>query len=1319
MGLATALFTIFGVSVTVGGALMFAASIALQAYMSSKMRARQKAAAEARKGFELISEGVVSVVPLVYGRCKIGGARVFMDTSSNFVHADTGCDKQFNIGLAPRAASTKRVIVSPPTKWSDAVYETVYIPASDGGFLGKFLSGRKNEYLFVQQVLCLGPINAVHDLAIEERSIKDMSLASGTIDKPKAAFRADIYYDGGTACPLATANFSHRSTAEFPDVAYMTYAVRLDRDDPQFRGVPAVQSMIEGRKVRTIDSSNVLSVSRIYTANPAYCLLDYLLDDKVGAALDVSEIDLESFRAAALVCDTQVLAGASVGGPIWQPTDGARVITSRNIPLYELNMALDTSKPIRENIEAILTCMGDARLVWSRGQYKLLMQYPASNAAVVVAGELSDDDLVLEKDINVTWPSTSERLNHATIRYHDEANWFREASASWPPKEAGVFARGIGGRSYSIPGKNWEKNAGDAPDLLRKCAVWDTIRASAGMVWKVFIRAPGTYTFKYAVDDYVSGTFNGSAFTGSWNTLYTKTYTLSANSVVTIVANVADTGGEKGFAATLTSPSGTEVWNTRSPSYTEMQVINQTSTVYDTFMSEDNDVPLESDVFSDGITDYYHALAKAEELVRTSRSAFIIEFSYFLKDKFFEPGDFIRLNSEYLGMGSLLVRVSEVSVSDNLVVNIKGTRFDYTQLAWNVTDNVSGGAAPIWGTPLPTPENVTYSTAPITVSNSSGHLDWDDANDARVTAYRIYCNPEGELTGGGYLKFIQIGRTTTNSFDLPLLNYGAAIFGVRAETVTGSLSEMGMSDATLLSRGAVPPTPVSLSAVKEGNGLRLTWGKPTLRADGSVYVDHLATNIWRGTSSTFASATQLTQTTGTSYLDQARVFEPVYYWVQFLSTTTMVGSVSAAAGPYDFPVIVSDIDVLAAPPLAPLNLSATAGLTFISLTWDNPVYTHSGGHKATRLYGAEWVDDVTAPSIGDMDLIAEVTYPLFFFNTPIGTKWSFIAREVSQAGGLSTLYAGPVVAQTGKIGNTDLGPDIILAANIADGAVTVGKLGDGSVSTAKLANNAVEAGKIADGAVLVDKLAADAVTSDKIAANAIIAGKIASGAITTEKLDAEAVTAAKIVAGAVTSDKIAANAIVAGKIAAGAITAEKLDAGSVTANKLAAGAIVVGTAAIQAGAISSAMIGNAAIQSAHISNLSVETLKIAGEAVTQLGVVNGPTISVSSSTGDAEVAQMFFKMTSDGSGLTFILTFNAFTNSGTAYIYAKIVTIFGTIQTRRFYITTNNNSYTLVALKQGAYYYDMTIGYSAIIQHISGNAVTVDSPQLLTIGSQR
>jgi len=109
----------------------------------------------------------------------------------------------------------------------------------------------------------------------------------------------------------------------------------------------------------------------------------------------------------------------------------------------------------------------------------------------------------------------------------------------------------------------------------------------------------------------------------------------------------------------------------------------------------------------------------------------------------------------------------------------------------------------------------------------------------------------------------------------------------------------------------------------------------------------------------------------------------------------------------------------------------------------------------------------------------------------------------------------------------------ILNAQIADNAVTEGKIVNSAIISAKLADSAVTSGKLANLAV----------TSDKLVDNAVISAKLADLAVTSGKLVDNAVTSAKLVDNAVVSAKLADSAVTSGKIGAGAVSSAKLAIG--------------------------------------------------------------------------------------------------------------------------------------------------------------------------------
>jgi hypothetical protein len=421
-----------------------AAAVAYQVVQAKKMRKAAKEAAEARKGFELVVEGEMKPIPLAYGRVKIGGVRVWHATSSNYYQA--------------ASLNSNRGFVS--------------------GELTSTQLGNTNRFLFFQQVLCHGPIHACYDMVVEESKwINDYALDSSlNYDQPpdqRAAFRTEVMFGQqsgpGVLAPqansTAVANFSSRATAKFPGMAYATTVIRLNREDPQFSMVPQVQYLIEGRRVRfvveyaaQVDGAQwdrlkqkwyKLSDTRVYSNNPALCLLDYLTASELsydngtdtvrafdpGKRCSVAEINLSSFYDAARVCGQIVRQNVLTVGKIYRNTDGTRNVESRDLPLYECNMVVDPSKPMRENVEAMLTTMGDARLVWSQGRYKLSVKYPLLEKVPVVYPDGEDETTppgggggagtdVTPPDRTVEYPGGAYSLVYP---YSDPSHWWHVA----------------------------------------------------------------------------------------------------------------------------------------------------------------------------------------------------------------------------------------------------------------------------------------------------------------------------------------------------------------------------------------------------------------------------------------------------------------------------------------------------------------------------------------------------------------------------------------------------------------------------------------------------------------------------------------------------------------------------------------------------------------------------------------------------------------------------------------------------------------------------------------------------------------------------
>ena len=1110
-------------------AVLTIASVGYQIYQSQKLKAQQKAAEkarkeaeDARKGFEQVVEGQSTILPIVYGKAMVGGARVFHAVSGNYNYVEPNAEKtlgkysggktysteacktiqniyttegidydgapvqvpyawvypppsepinsQFQgwwwtqrrrykvvqipgitdppyVGLLPYQATNDKAIIDsfseeyPETfskmldcevanidtiklqrivKYDNKDFIWVYPEVRNNNTgLETTIHGTKNEFLFYQQALCQGPIEGVYDVVIDDnRYLDDVELGNetewetdsdGDIQRvtKEAGIRIDCHYGAEPrADSIMAANFYERSTAVFNNIAYASVVIRLERDYPQFNNIPNIQFFLQGKKVRTVNNAYQLSLERIYSNNPAWCLLDYLLDNTIGKGLDVSEIDLKSFYDASIICNRTVLDNVRVGGNLYFPTldknsgplQGAE---TRPLPLYECNIIINSEKTIRENVEEILSTMGDARLVWSQGKYKLSLQYPESNEAINLAATLTDDDLILNQEVQITWPSASERLNHCIIKYHNETANFNESVIAWPPKREGTFWIGLGGRRYSQQ-DGFDSNRA-CGQLLNSMGVWqsdslDTTRAYMEWVFHIKENVSGaTVTFAYAdaftinlyrVSNPDSDTLISPVFIGGWFGNGDTTYPFSCNKTwdgaqgtthshplgnltgnclykVTIEAYVGTANNKKGAAAYIWSGSDnnkTIYWKTTDIAYTGFikRVVTPAAVkVYTDMLAEDSGVELEKEIYLEGITDYYHALAKAEEFVRTSRSAATYKFTCNLRNKYLEPADFIKIESDALNLnpeGGLYLRVNEVKVNEDYTFDIVAERFDWTQLAWNIEDDEYLYPTPIYGSPLPAPAWLKFTKQDNTSQNTVGYLEWAKVTSPVLADYVFYYNVNLERDSIGYLKFNWMGDAGIDdaNFTVPFYSGEILTYGIRARSKSGKLSGI---TTTSSSTPIIPPTPVyppavtDLAVVRNFNyakAFRLSWTIPLKRDDGSDYDNHAGAYIYRGLNTepdTFSKIGEVGSDT-IEYTDQDPALTTninYYYAVRLFSDRNTFGTYSNLAGP-----IAIQGSGPGDPPGVPTGFKVTSGYDAFFFETDPPAFDF---YKITKIYG--------------------------------------------------------------------------------------------------------------------------------------------------------------------------------------------------------------------------------------------------------------------------------------------------------------------------------------------------------------------------------
>jgi hypothetical protein len=823
----------FALILAITSFVIAAASAVYQVIQAKKQQAQALAAADARKGYELVSDGAPEFLPIIYGRALVGGVRPFSTTLSTYYYVEPNSQKSLLTG-SPGYDSYSYNYKIWGIDFNKLIDVSSIVSNQGSGALSSSLSGHNNEFLYYQQAMCAAPINRVVDVIIDgSRYIDDPTLGSyGKIQATtttkeytgvKAAMRLDFHYNGGEVDTIMAANCPERNSSYFTNIAYMSGVFRLDRDDPQFNGIPQVQALIEGRKVRWV-TNGIISTTALYkddainykyTTNPAWCLLDYLLDPISGKRLTLDEVDLDSFEHVAGICGKIVQTNVPVGGKFWKPTVQEPQISTRDLPLYEANILVDTSKPHRDNIESILSTMGDARLIWSGGKYRLSLQYVDTNDQLIIGTTITDTELALGKDVSVAWPDATNRYNFATIRFHNEYEGFKEDSVSWPPKITSNYSQGVGAINYPVGIGSWDDSKAGGR-LLNQYNVWNGAGNDVTMTWKLKVpkENAGTYQVIVAGDDSIDFSMVDSATNrlvgqvgvASSHVEDSRIITLDLNATKEVIYTITITGhniynvkvDHKGLAAKIYD-SNNILWTTRSTSYSSFTNVSDNNAVYLAMLNEDNNIELEVDVFSEGITDTQHALAKAEELVRTSRSAVAYKFTYVITDKYLEPGDYIKLASESLGIGTgpnpLYLRVDASKVVDNDKCEVSATRFDSTQLAWANKADVYIGAPPIYTLEIPQPSALTYSLSPDKIV-ASGTLTVGKVSFANFVGYVFYSHRPGidATDQNGLPIYNEIGRSSTETFIIPPINAASAFFGVKTLSSNGRMSLLTTTD---------------------------------------------------------------------------------------------------------------------------------------------------------------------------------------------------------------------------------------------------------------------------------------------------------------------------------------------------------------------------------------------------------------------------------------------------------------------------------------------------------------------------------------------
>ena len=331
-----------------------------------------------------------------------------------------------SFGESPMDSYEKGLLINKQS--NDANIPVVYGERLLGG-TRVFVStgGSSNKYLYFALVLSEGEINSVEQIYVNDRLISwDGALTHGTVRSTSSGVKN--YYVFGTygnfsllkaqcfmgkddqvASSLLSEASGWNSSHRLRGVAYIAFRCQY-RNGYWEEGIPRIKVKIKGKKVKTYNSSLVEQTAS-YQTNPSWCILDYLTNERYGKGLATTDIDLQSFYDASVVCETQVT-----------PYSGGS-----DINIFDTNYALDTGRKIIENLrEMIKGCRG--YLPFTQGKYKLIIETTGTGSITLTEDNILDGYVLSSPDKN-------SRYNRVIVSFINKNKDFQADQIEWPPRD--------------------------------------------------------------------------------------------------------------------------------------------------------------------------------------------------------------------------------------------------------------------------------------------------------------------------------------------------------------------------------------------------------------------------------------------------------------------------------------------------------------------------------------------------------------------------------------------------------------------------------------------------------------------------------------------------------------------------------------------------------------------------------------------------------------------------------------------------------------------------------------------------------------------
>jgi predicted phage tail protein len=340
-------------------------------------------------GILINDAGTVTSIPIVYGQRRVGAKRVYVGNS--------GTDNKY--------LQLVSVLCEGPIYGIGNIYFNGVPVASAAGIAtqtavsgGVVVPGTAGT----SPIADGGLVTAFYDKIIDPNDPTQIK------DNPYGA-KTKIYVHYGTDsqtvdtnCQSAVGATTWTNNHRLRGVAYLY--IQLEYDKNVFGGAPEITVDIAGRKVEKYTTPTAHSTATATNGdynNPAWILLDYMTNARLGRGIDIADIDVQSFIDTASYCaSSQAMTVAGQSTPLTQR--------------YLINGALDPDNTLFQNIKNILASC-NAMLVFTGGKYRMILDKPVDTADIDF--RFNEENII--GGLAVSLGSKTTRFNKVKVNYFD------------------------------------------------------------------------------------------------------------------------------------------------------------------------------------------------------------------------------------------------------------------------------------------------------------------------------------------------------------------------------------------------------------------------------------------------------------------------------------------------------------------------------------------------------------------------------------------------------------------------------------------------------------------------------------------------------------------------------------------------------------------------------------------------------------------------------------------------------------------------------------------------------------------------------------